>query len=146
MKYSPSCLTTSPENSFEMTSMASNSMLLRTPISGHSPPITCSFSASPAPSPSQKRPGYMAPRVAAAWAMTAGWYRKPGVVTAVPKGSVVRCPSAPMNAHAKAALPCEGTHGWKCSLTMKPASNPVASAWRHHSSRSVGWNCSSMAA
>ena len=26
-----------------------------------------------APSPSQKRPGYMAPRVAAAWAMTAGW-------------------------------------------------------------------------
>ena len=56
-----------------MTSMASNIIAERMPISGHSPPMTCSFSASPAPRPSQKRPGYIAPRVAAAWAMTAGW-------------------------------------------------------------------------
>ena len=56
-----------------MTSIASNIMALRIPTSGHSPPMTCSLSASPAPSPSQKRPGYIAPSVAAAWAMTAGW-------------------------------------------------------------------------
>jgi hypothetical protein len=56
-----------------MTSMASNIMLLRIPTSGHSPPMTCSFSASPAPRPSHTRPGYMAPSVAAAWAITAGW-------------------------------------------------------------------------
>ena len=56
-----------------MTSIASNIMALRIPTSGHSPPMTCSLSASPAPRPSQKRPGYMAPRVAAAWAITAGW-------------------------------------------------------------------------
>ena len=56
-----------------MISIASNIIELRTPISGHSPPTTCSLSASPAPSPSQNRPGYIAPRVAAAWATTAGW-------------------------------------------------------------------------
>ena len=73
VKYSPSCLTTFPLNSLLMTSMASNIIAERTPISGHSPPMTCSLSASPAPSPSQKRPGNMAPSVAAACAMTAGW-------------------------------------------------------------------------
>ncbi len=56
-----------------MTSIASNNIAERVPISGHSPPRMCSLSASPAPSPSQKRPGNMAPRVAAAWAITAGW-------------------------------------------------------------------------
>ncbi len=56
-----------------MTSMASNIIDERTPISGQGPPTMCSLSASPAPRPSQNRPGYMAPRVAAAWAMTAGW-------------------------------------------------------------------------
>ena len=55
-----------------MTSIASNIIALRTLASGHSPPITCSLSASPAPSPSQNRPGNMAPSVAAAWAITAG--------------------------------------------------------------------------
>ena len=70
----------------------------------------------------------MAPSVAAAWAMTAGWYRKPGQVTAVPNGSDVRWPSAPMKAQAKALAPCCGVHGWKCSLTMKPASKPASSA------------------
>ncbi len=56
-----------------MISIDSNIIALRTPISGHGPPRTCSLSASPAPRPSQKRPGYIAPRVAAAWATTAGW-------------------------------------------------------------------------
>ena len=56
-----------------MISIASKSIAERTPISGHCPPTTCSLIASPAPSPSQKRPGYMAPSVAAACAITAGW-------------------------------------------------------------------------
>ena len=33
-----------------------------------------------------------------------------------------------MNDQANALLPCVGVHGWKCSLTMKPALNPAASA------------------
>ena len=51
-----------------------------------------------------------------------------------------------MNAHANALWPCWGVHGWKCSLTMKPASKPAPSAAAHRSSSSVGWNCSSIAA
>ena len=51
-----------------------------------------------------------------------------------------------MNAHANADWPCCGVHGWKCSLTMKPAEKPASSACGHHSSRSLGWNCSSIAA
>ncbi len=88
----------------------------------------------------------MAPSVAAAWAITAGWYRNPGQVTAVPNLRLVAVPRAPMNDHAKADWPCWGVQGWKCSLTMNPASNPAPSAWAHHASRSVGWNCSSIAA
>ena len=56
-----------------MISMASNIIAERIPISGHWPPTMCSLNASPAPRPSQKRPGNMAPSVAAAWATTAGW-------------------------------------------------------------------------
>ncbi len=41
--------TTSPEKSFAMTSIASNSIAERVPISGHWPPMMCSLSASPAP-------------------------------------------------------------------------------------------------
>ena len=51
-----------------------------------------------------------------------------------------------MKAHAKADWPWSGVHGWKCSLTMNPALNPAASASSAHPSRSLGWNCSSMAA
>jgi hypothetical protein len=129
-----------------MTSIASNIIAERTPISGQCPPRMCSLSASPAPRPSQKRPGNMAPSVAAAWAITAGWYRKPGLVTPVPNRRLVRVPSAPMNAQANAAWPCCDVHGWMCSETMKPAEKPALSAATHHSSRSVGWNCSSIAA
>jgi hypothetical protein len=49
-----------------------------------------------------------------------------------------------MKLQAKALWPCCGVHGWKCSLTWKPASNPADSACSAQSSRSVGWNCSSM--
>ncbi len=51
-----------------------------------------------------------------------------------------------MKLQANAAWPCRGVHGWKCSETMKPAEKPAASALAHQSSRSVGWNCSSIAA
>ncbi len=64
----------------------------------------------------------------------------------MPNGSDVRVPNAPMNDHANALWPCCGVHGWKCSLTMNPASKPASSAAAHQSSRSVGWNCSSIAA
>ena len=43
------------------------------PCSATARPVTCSFSASPLPSATQKRPGYISARVAMAWAMTAGW-------------------------------------------------------------------------
>ena len=43
----------------------------------------CSFSASPLPSPRQKRPSSNTADVAAAWAMIAGWIRSVGQVTAV---------------------------------------------------------------
>jgi hypothetical protein len=55
-----------------MMPMASCIILSRTCGSGQTLPITCSFNASPVPTPSQKRPGVMAPWVAAAWATTAG--------------------------------------------------------------------------
>ena len=35
-----------------------------------------------------------------------------------------------MNDHANALWPCCGVHGWKCSLTMKPALKPASSAGR----------------
>ena len=55
-----------------MMPIASCIILRRTCVSGQTPPMTCSFSASPVPSPSQKRPGVIAPWVAAACATTAG--------------------------------------------------------------------------
>ena len=51
-----------------------------------------------------------------------------------------------MKLHAKAAWPCCGVHGWKCSLTWNPALKPAASDCSAQSSSSVGWNCSSMQA
>ena len=36
-------------------------------------PVMCSLDASPVPSATQKRPSYIAARVAMAWAMIAGW-------------------------------------------------------------------------
>src|SRR5215218_647902 len=105
----------------------------------------CSFSASPAPSPSQKRPGYIASSVAAPWAIMAGWYRKPGGVTPVPKRRLVVAPRAPSQDHTKALWPCSGVQGWKWSEAMTEV-KPLSSATLLHLSRSVGWNCSNIAA
>jgi hypothetical protein len=48
---------TLPENSFWMISIPSASFSSRVGASGQYSPVMCSFSASPAPRPSQKRPG-----------------------------------------------------------------------------------------
>ena len=77
MKNSPACFTSRPaaeaENSFLMTSTASNIRLMRSGASGQYWPTMCSLSASPLPTPSQCRPGYIAASVAEAWATIAGW-------------------------------------------------------------------------
>ena len=69
----PSWLTSSPACSARMTSTHSRSRALRTSLRGHGSPVMCSFDASPVPSATQKRPGYIAASVALAWAMIAGW-------------------------------------------------------------------------
>ena len=83
--------------------------------------------ASPEPSPSQCRPGYIAARVAEAWATIAGCIRNEGQVTPGPRSPFVRSPSAVRTFQTKAAWPCWGTHGWKWSAAMTPL-NPAASA------------------
>ena len=70
---SPSWSTTSPANSARMTSTHSRRRALRVALSGHGSPVMCSLDASPVPSATQKRPGYISASVAAAWAMIAGW-------------------------------------------------------------------------
>ena len=70
---SPSWSTTSPANSARMTSTHSRRRALRVALSGHGAPVMCSLEASPLPSATQKRPGYISASVAAAWAMIAGW-------------------------------------------------------------------------
>ena len=102
---SPANFTFLPEKSFFMTSIDSMRMRRRVGASGQYFPTTCSFRASPAPRPSQKRPGYMASRVAAACAMIAGWYRNPGGVTPVPKRRFVVAPRAPIQLHTNALSP-----------------------------------------
>ena len=42
-------------------------------MAGQPLPVTCSFSRSPAPAPRVNRPSARMARVAAAWAMIAGW-------------------------------------------------------------------------
>ena len=63
--------------------------------------------------------------VAAAWAITAGWVRTVGQVTAVVMGRVVTRLSAPIMDHTNGLCPCASTHGWKWSeihSAEKPAS------------------------
>ena len=131
MKYFPACLTSLPaseaSNSFLMSSTASNMRSERSPASGQYRPIMCSFRASPEPSPSQVRPGYMASRVAAACATIAGWKRKLGQVTPGPRSPRVRSPMAVSTFHTNDASPCAGTHGWKWSAAIDPL-NPCCSA------------------
>ena len=107
--------------------------------------MTCSFSASPAPTPSQCRPGYIASRVALACATTAGWNRNDGQVTPGPRSPVVRSPIAARTFQTNDDSPCAGTQGWKWSAAMQPE-KPCCSASAVSSTASRGWNCSSIAA
>ena len=77
-----------------MISMASNIWLMRSGASGQYSAMMCSLSASPLPSPSQCRPGYIAASVADAWATMAGCQRNVGAVTPGPMSPRVRSPRA----------------------------------------------------
>jgi hypothetical protein len=96
-----------------MTSIDSSSISRRTSADGHASPKMCSFSASPEPTPSEKRPSSRTADVAAAWAITAGWMRIVGHVT-----PVVTCmpgtawASAPIIDQTNALWPCSSFHGW----------------------------------
>jgi hypothetical protein len=90
----------------------------------------CSFSASPVPTPRKNRPGIMAAVVAAACAITAGWMRTVGQVTAVPTSiRSVAAAIAPSAVHTNGLWPCRCVHGWKWSDTVTK-SNPACSARR----------------
>jgi hypothetical protein len=73
----------------------------------------CSFSASPVPTPRKKRPGSITAAVAAAWAITAGWMRTVGHVTAVPTSiRSVTAAMPPMTPQTNGLCPCRCVHGW----------------------------------
>src|SRR5690606_20272372 len=113
--------------------------------SGQYPPITCSLRASPEPSPSQVRPGYVASNVAAACATSAGCCRNDGHVTPGPRSPVVCSANDASTLHTNGDCPCAGTHGWKWSAAICPE-NPCRSASSAISMASLGENCSSAAA
>ena len=73
----------------------------------------CSLSASPLPTPRANRPSSSTDDVAAAWAITAGWMRTVGhvtaVVTCIPG---VAAAIAPITDHTNALSPCSSFHGW----------------------------------
>jgi hypothetical protein len=72
----------------------------------------CSLSASPDPTPRAKRPPVKIALVAAACAITAGWIRIVGQVTAVMIGRSVACAIAPITDHTNGLWPCSSIHGW----------------------------------
>ena len=94
---------------------ASSSISWRSAAGGHFAPVTCSLSASPVPTPRVNLPPVSRLAVAAAWAMTAGWTRVVGQVTAVVTGRLVTCDIAPMTDQTKLDCPCSSSHGWKWS-------------------------------
>ena len=73
----------------------------------------CSLSASPLPTPRQKRPSNKTAEVAAAWAITAGWILTVGQVTAVLTfiPGVARA-IAPITDQTNGLWPCSSFHGW----------------------------------
>jgi hypothetical protein len=75
----------------------------RTGAGGHTWPTTCSFNASPVPTPSVKRPPVRTALVAAACATTAGCMRVVGQLTAEVIGRSVTWLSAPIMDHANGA-------------------------------------------
>jgi hypothetical protein len=96
-----------------MTSTASSIISRRISTVGQRSPSTCSFSASPVPTPKKNRPGIMAADVAAAWARIAGWIRMIGQVTPMPRRSrSVVAAMAPTTFQTKGLWPCALIHGW----------------------------------
>ena len=93
---------------------------------GQRAPSTCSFSASPLPTPSWKRPSSITEAVAAAWATIAGWIRVVGQVTPVVTRMSVASDSAPITDQTNGLWPCSSIQGWKWSeiqRAWKPASS-----------------------
>src|SRR5699024_12316182 len=105
----------------------------------------CSLIASPEPIPSQCRCGYMAARVALAWASTAGCHRNVGTATPGPISPRVRSASAVSTFHTNGACPWAGTHGASTSEAITPV-KPCCSARTPASTASVGGSCSKAAA
>lgn len=87
VKDRPVWLTCLPVDSSRITSTDSSSISSRVPAGGQCSPVMCSLSASPVPRPSTNRPLHCTALVAAACAITAGWIRTMGQVTAVVIGS-----------------------------------------------------------
>src|SRR3712207_5475578 len=58
---------------------------------------------------------------------------------------LVVAPRAPSQLHTKALWPCSGVQGWKWSEAMTEV-KPFSSATLLQRKRSVGWNCSNIAA
>jgi hypothetical protein len=89
-----------------MIATASSSIAARVAYGGQRPPTMCSLRFSPVPRPRKKRPGISSATVAAAWAMTAGWYRTVGHVTPVPTAiRAVAWAIAPSMLHTNGLLP-----------------------------------------
>jgi hypothetical protein len=63
----------------------------------------------------------------------------------VPKRREVVAPRAPSQLQTKALWPCSGVQGWKWSEAITEA-KPFSSATLLQRRRSVGWNCSNIAA
>ena len=106
----------SPFQSSRMTWRASASISCRTSIDGHRCPSTCSFRASPVPTPRKKRPSKSRAVVAAAWATIAGWVRRIGQVTPVPTRTVdVVWATPPRTDQTNGLWPCSSIQGWKWS-------------------------------
>ena len=101
----------------------------------------CSLSASPEPTPSAKRPLSCTAAVAAACAVTAGWIRTVGQVTAVVTGRSTASDSAPITPHTSGEWPCSSFQGWKWSEIQR-AWKPACSAARACAISSWGPNSS----
>jgi len=112
-------------------------------MGGQCRPTMCSLRFSPLPTPRKKRPGIIAPAVAAAWATMAGCTRMIGQVTPVPSmmRAVLRA-TAPTTAQTNGLCPCWSVQGWKWSDTMQK-SKPACSA-RTACSTSASGFCSSL--
>ena len=114
VKWVPWRSTTSPVQSARITAMASSSISWRISTAGQRWPRTCSFNASPVPTPRKKRPSKSCAVVAAAWATIAGCTRRIGQVTPVPTRTRSVAPAtAPSTDQTKGLCPCSVVQGWK---------------------------------